>query len=376
MVHSDTVISTEDALKLLQSGQHIQFQIQGAETQMQQIQQQNSDQLQQLQQIQATTQKQPVFNYEQVHNVQPVHSNIEYQYATETPVYVNTSGAGSLSIEQRLEKVEKGLAENTECIKAQSEVLNQILKHTSRFEKYISKILKDEDENLTVPIPIHQIDPNEMFDDLEEMEKIRTVDELQSFEQKLADSSYRDRLIRFFRTKYTLNGHQNGANIFKEILRLLVAEASLFKTFSWAGQKRNGVQHASFKQNHSVFVRFMKNVTLMSDVSMTADRVDGLFEKTLRFKNVLEKRDAQRVLPMKKFAERNRPRKSAKISDEQKNDEVKQDENQNKDDNNGDDDKNENDVALKDKIGSTDFDVSKPDDTELTKMAKHILGDN
>lgn len=96
------------------------------------------------------------------------------------------------------------------------------------------------------------------FDDLEIMPKMMTSDELKLFESKLDDEEYQQRFIRFLRTKFVLDGNQNGATTFKEIMRMLVDESSLFKPFSWGGQKRSGMTNESFKLTHTVFITFMK----------------------------------------------------------------------------------------------------------------------
>lgn len=284
---------------LLQSDEPIQFQLQYVDQQLQRCQQDQQLQTHQFQQFESMYQQMP-----SVQQNQPM--CLEFTSVGTTNDSMHTGYAAT--IYQRLSKIETQLTQNAERIEAVAGNVDQILKHTSRLDKMVMEFLNKSRKKSNVSCDNEHV--VEHSDEFENMKKIETLEELKLFEGKLSNIEYEQKLIRFLRAKFTLDGNQNTATIFKEILRFLVVEASLFKPFSWAGQKRNGIKPLSFKENHTTFIDFMKRIVEFGQSSATGEHVEKLFENTLRFKNVIEQRDSVRAGAPRKFSERHRLRQS------------------------------------------------------------------
>lgn len=320
-ITGDLSMTPSEIQALLQSGAPIRFELQNVDQQLQQCQQDQQLQSHQLQQLETV--------YHQMSPVQLEQQQTTYQ---EIPVQQNQPmcpeftavttndliyAVNASTFDQRLNQMETQLTQNTQHIESVDGKVDQILKHTSRIDKMLSEILKKSQGKSSISCEIDEQQQHatvSKFGEFENFKKIETAEELKSFEKKLSNIAYEQKLIRFLHTKFTLDGQQKGATIFKDILRSLVVEASLFKPYSWVGQKRNGVKPLSFKENHKVFIDFMKKMVQFGDSSKTDEHVEKLFENTLRFKNVIEKRESARAGASKEFVGRNRRKSKSKIA--------------------------------------------------------------
>lgn len=191
------------------------------------------------------------------------------------------------TIENNIASLQSDMGEIKSTLIAQTAVLSQILTHVQNIDKFIGKTVKKE-----VSRNEQQPDPEEDYDDLDSL-RIKTSNDLKEFENSLLDSEYVNRFIRYIRSKFPMNGYQNGCNFFNEIMRLLT-DTELFLPFSWKGINRIGHNNLSFKGEHPIFVKFILRVVKMSDHTKNDKDVELMFENLLRFKKIHDKREKKR----------------------------------------------------------------------------------
>lgn len=168
---------------------------------------------------------------------------------------------------------------------AQAEVLGKIYTHTANVDKYISEVLKNE-KPVDLEPEFHTFDK---YSDLHQMKRMKTSEELAKFETNLDKDQFKDRFIRFLRSKYNWSNtgrFSNGDTLFTVIIRQLI-DAELFLPFSWKGinrKKSETSQKLSFASVHAKFIAFMKEVIRLADKTKAESDIDGMFENLLRFK--------------------------------------------------------------------------------------------
>lgn len=211
---------------------------------------------------------------------------IEYQYVEQSVCHTCIETKNELLV-QRAE-----IAELKGKIDAQTEMLGKIFSYSANVDKYISDFLKTEK---TVRPSIEAEDSSfETFDDFVNMKKMKTTDDLMKFEANLEDNEFKNKYIRFLRSKYNWSNcsrFSKGDTLFTVIIRHMI-DAELFLPYSWKGVNRKRTSSAdsesipkmSFATVHSMFVSFLKQVVRSADRSKAESDVDGMFENLLRFK--------------------------------------------------------------------------------------------
>lgn len=184
-----------------------------------------------------------------------------------------------------------------------AEVLDKILQQTTRIEKFIENFVREKGD-VEPSVSTAHVNTEE-FDDLDNNLPIKTVEQLDEFEKRLSDEIYKSRFIRFLSSKFTMNGFVNGATFFTEAIRFLI-RPNVFLSYSWKGQKRDGVSQTSFETKHKVFVDFFKKIVRIADKSKSSDDVNGMFANVFRYKKQNAKRE-EHPTTCKKPSARNRP---------------------------------------------------------------------
>lgn len=196
------------------------------------------------------------------------------------------------------------------AIEANTKVLSDLLAKIENTDKFINTSLKTQTKLQCEEDELH----DDRLDEFKDFTKFKSIERLQEFENTITDQQYAINFVRFIRSKFTMNGCQDGKTFFREVMRFL-CDVSILKDYTWKGVKRKDKTNISFEAKHKVFVKFIKKMVKIADKTVNESQVEDMFSNFLRFKSVYEKQE-NTGKPLRKPASRSRAKRNNILDDQ------------------------------------------------------------
>lgn len=190
---------------------------------------------------------------------------------------------------------------STEFDNDQPVTLEDINERLIRIETYLQKVmlfmadvskfmeLRAEPATTTAPVKRRR----ENFEEFDMLFPIINDEMLLSFETRLNDQVFFEKLLRYVSCQYELNGKRDGKAFFKTLIRKMITPYALLP-YSWLGKSRHISQdrepNKSFKNLFKNIVKFFNSATSEADCTFSNEGVCKAFSVILRQKHTEMKR--------------------------------------------------------------------------------------
>lgn len=114
--------------------------------------------------------------------------------------------------------------------------------------------------------------------------RIRTPNDLSSFEQRLEDEGYKSSLMKIVKSKYeNSTKYRNSSRRFAYKVIDLFSKRKLFSSFSWTGKARNGQKYMALEK-HTRFFNFLLDAIKIKMKNFDSNDLEDILQGLCRNK--------------------------------------------------------------------------------------------